>query len=55
VNDQVSQANKTGTFVMSYNLNIMLQIVQKKVRVYVAGLNSGRNCPNLFALGFFIR
>jgi hypothetical protein len=44
VKDQVSHSNETtGTSIMPYNLNLMLQIVQEKVNV--AGINSGRKCP----------
>ena len=47
VKHQVSQANEaTDTIVMPYNLNLMFQIVHEKVNM--AGLNSGRNCLNLF-------
>jgi hypothetical protein len=51
VKDQVSHASQTtGTTVMPYNLKLMFQIVHEKANV--VGLNSGRNCPNLFCTWF---
>jgi len=49
--DQVSHANETtDSIAMTYNLNLMFQMVREKVNV--AGLNSGKNCENLFCIWF---